>query len=764
MAPYTENEIQLQREFYNDFLPRVDSSLSVEEIQTNYTDGLVNGNLLEFKTHINELNPVLFQAVKYLSAMRIRGIAVPANILLISANQHKAYLYHSADYLEDIEKVYAGGASRNNAGFTCKNPIEEIDYNSDLGKERIIALLKTNKYTRINIDENCIVGWASRYYAEHPEKRKQDFIGDKMGEMKTLGEIRRPDVFKQYINAYTKPSNKKFEYLMDKLNDTLQKKNLGAFYTHPLYAKKSLELLRMAVKRVPEGNDYIILDRCAGTGNLERYMTDEELSHTIISTVEYYEYKVLLETFGDKVRHFIPPTEKEDTFNAGLVNGADALSEEYLNNEVIMQYVNNPNCSIILFENPPYADTTSIEHQKKKQGKSSSLWKKSFVVKEMCKDVKGTATNDLGNAFIWSAFKYYLRQPTDSYVVYSPVKYWKVHHLINKDFINGFAFNRRHFHTNIDACIMVALWSNIDSDEDYFQISAFDLDDNNNLVDCGKLDVKRIYKHYSKEYFDKRKFDTDIIGEGIVCEKNGVEKTTTNSVRVKPIVNDNIIGYLAVYSSGFDNPDNLSSLLSAARYDGNGFYLRSDNYLTKLPMFAASRYVTYNRCWTERARIMKSADGAAEYNADIESGKLLPFLQKCLLFTCLEMQNHVREFTGSDGRYYHNQFTLDTTNGSTLASIEMKKMKKSEKELQLIEQWEKILYDAKQTAEYNPEVNYGLFQIAKELDTSYKNEEDNKIIYNYPSLHGNIQALKPLVRDYYLTEIVPVLFEYQFLK
>ena len=91
-------------------------------------------------------------------------------------------------------------------------------------------------------------------------------------------------------------------------------------------------------------------------------------------------------------------------------------------------------------------------------------------------------------------------------------------------------------------------------------------------------------------------------------------------------------------------------------------------------------------------------------------------------------------------------------------------MKKSEKELQLIEQWEKILYDAKQTAEYNPEVNYGLFQIAKELDTSYKNEEDNKIIYNYPSLHGNIQALKPLVRDYYLTEIVPVLFEYQFLK
>ena len=286
----TENEIQLQREFYTSFLPRVDSNLTLEEIQTNYTDGIVNGNLLEFKTAINELNPVLFQAIKYLSAMRIRGISVPANILLISANTSMAYLYHSIDYLKDIEQVYIGAASRRNTGFTCGNPIEKIDYSSDLGKERIIALLKTNGHTRINIDENCIVGWARRYYEENPNARKQDFIGDDTGKVRILGEIRQPKDFKQYINAYKLPSNKKFEYLMDKLNDTLQKKNLGAFYTHPLYAKKSLELLRMAIERVPDGNDYIILDRCAGTGNLERYMTEEELEHTILSTIEYFNF------------------------------------------------------------------------------------------------------------------------------------------------------------------------------------------------------------------------------------------------------------------------------------------------------------------------------------------------------------------------------------------------------------------------------------------------------------------------------------------
>ena len=74
---------------------------------------------------------------------------------------------------------------------------------------------------------------------------------------------------------------------MDKLNDKFQKKNLGAFYTPEQYAKKSIELVRQAIKRVPKGNDYIILDRCAGTGNLEKHLSEEELSHCILSTIEY---------------------------------------------------------------------------------------------------------------------------------------------------------------------------------------------------------------------------------------------------------------------------------------------------------------------------------------------------------------------------------------------------------------------------------------------------------------------------------------------
>ena len=760
-----EKELQGQVEFLQKYLPRVDKSLDISDVQRDYSDGIVKGNLLEFKTIIENLNVVLSQAIKYLSSMRLKGRPIPANIILISLNNSIAYIYHSEDYLKNIEKVFSGAASRKNDKFVAGDAICKFDFNNPVEEENLISILRTDKYTKIHIDENCVVGWALSFYRQYPTATKAEFIGDETGEVRIIGEIRKPEKFRDYIYPYTGKSNEKFRYLMDRLNDVLHKKNLGAFYTHPLYAEKSLELVRKAIERVPEGNDYVIIDRCAGTGNLESKLTEEELSHTIVSTYEYYEYKVLMEAFGDKVRHIIPPTERIDTFNGGMVRGANALSMEYITNETIKQYVDNPLCTIILFENPPYADTTSIEHQKKNAGKKSTEWKQYDAFKEMKKEVKGTALNDLGNVFIWSAFKYYLRQPTDSYVVYSPVKYWKAQHLIHKKFLGGFAFNRKHFHTNIAATIMVALWSNEDDNElDNFNISAYDINAQNELTYVGELPIKKIHSQFSDSYFDKRKFSDDKTNEGILCSKDGTERIERKNDYLKPKWNDNIIGYMGVYSSGFDNPDNMASLLIAGRYDGHGFYLRNDNYLEKLPMFAASRYVTYNRVWTERSRIMKSGDGASVYRADIKKGLLNEYLLKCLLFTVLEPQNHMREFIGSDERHYKNQLCLDTTNGETLAHKALLSLKKGEKETVLLDLWKKILTQAKNTDSYNPTYNYGLYQIKTELNTEHLDADTGEKIPDYPELNGNIETLGNLIKDYYIKEIVPNLFKYEFLK
>ena len=756
------DEKEGQRDFYDRFLPRIDSKLNMEEILSDNNDGVINGNLLEFKKEITNLNSHLFQMIKYESARRIKGKPVTENMILIDVTAEKAWLYKSEFYIEEIEKVYYGGASKGNDSFIGGKPDAIFHYADSYEAEALVQILKTNNFTKIHIDENCIVGWAESYYNTVPSARKEDFIGDDTGKHKTIGEIRNPSVFAKYIHPYKRATNVKFQYLMDKLNDTLQKKNLGAFYTPEAYAKKSHELLRMAIDRVPDGNDYVIIDRCAGTGNLEKGLTDEELSHCILSTVEYYEYKVMQEILGSKVRHIIPPVEASDTFQAGLVKGADALSKEFVENPIIKQYIDDPNCTIILFENPPYVETTSAEHQRTKASKKSSTWMSSFVINEMKKCLKGTVTNDLGNAFIWSGFEYYLRQPADSYVVYSPVKYWKAQHLVNKRFIAGFGYNRRWFHTNIDACVMVALWSNEDAQLAGFQIDGYDWDaKTDELVGVGILDVKRVYTSVSKTYYDKRAIP-DGDRNGILCGLNGLEKFD-GVRRNKPACNDSIIGYMVTHSSGFDNPDLDSSLLVGGRYDGNGFYLRKDNYLQKMPLFAMSRYITYNREWTERARIMKSGDGADRFNADMASGKLDQWLRKCLLFTCVEMQNHMRSFTGSDGRFYRNELCMDTTNGETLASKDLKLLICNENERRIFEQWKILLEAAKQTVEYNPSLTYGVYQIFVEIDTSYK-DDMGKTVWNNLEVHSALQALKGVVKEYYNNEIVPTLFEYEFLK
>lgn len=757
-----------QFDFFDRFLFRINPEISIEQILDDNNDGVLNGNLLEFKLNISDLNAVLFQCIKYLSALRIKGKPIPANIIIVDLNAEIAWVYKSKNYLDKIEKVYIGSASKNNKGFISGDFEKKLQYNNDKDSEALISLLKTNDYTKIHLDEDCIVGWATSYYKAVPTARKEDFLGDEKGKYKKIGEIRAPKVFKDYIFPYKEQSNIKFNYLMDKLNDFLLQKNLGAFYTPDAYVEKAVELVRNAISLVPKGNDYIILDRCAGTGNLERKLSDDELSHCIVSTVEYYEYKVLQELIGSKVRHIVPPTEQSDTFNAGLVNGADALSKEYLENPIIQQYVNNPKCTIILFENPPYAETTSVEHQKRGAGSKSSKWKQSYIVEEMKKDIKGKskgmASNDMGNAFIWSAFKYYLRQETDSYVVFSPVKYWKAQHLVKKKFFGGFAGNRKHFHTNIDACILIAHWVNIDDELlDEFKVPAYNIDKAGHVVEEEEmLTISRVESSYSQKYFDKRKFDSDK-QEGVLCSLDGTEyfgKTRS----VQPIQNKNLLGYMAVYSSGFDNPDLHASLLRAARYDGHGFFVRKDNYLEKLPLFGASRYITYNRGWTERARIMKSGDGAKRFFEDVQSGKLQCYLLKCLLFTCLEMQNHMRTFKGSDGVFYRNELCLDTTNGETFASRDLKKLKLDSEEKDLLSQWEKVLELAKKTENYNKEYTYGVYQIFAELDTSYKDEVTGKTIWNNVELHTSLVTLKERVKNYYNREIVENLFKYEFLK
>ncbi|MBQ8997169.1 MAG: hypothetical protein IJ086_00585 [Clostridium sp.] len=759
---------EIEREGQIDFFKNFRIDYENEDVLINNTDGVIKGNILEFKLKIDNLNKTLFQTIKYLSKMRIKGESVPANILLISLNDTTIYRYESKDYFDEIHKVYVGASSKNNESFIAKDFIKKYNYSNSKDTIEIMKLLNTNDYMPIDMDENCIVGWAERYYRELPTAKKGDFLGDEEGQIKIIGEIREPKHFKGLINPYNKKTNEKFKYLMDKLNDNLSKKDLGAFYTPEPYCIKTAELVRKAIANVPEGNDYVIIDRCAGTGNLESVLTDDELEHCILSTYEYYEYKVLMERLGGKVKFIVPPREDLVEYSNGYISNANALSKAFVEEPSIKEIIDDPKMTIILLENPPYQDSSAItfveDGDLSKRAKTNRS--EAYVLEEFKKEISKLneqrgSSREISNLFIWSGFKYYLRQPTDSYILISPVKYFKSIGLVKKEFGGGFAFNRKYFHAtpSVISCIW---WKNIDDfDTDEWKLEAFDIEENSKvenmsykLVNIGEpIKIKRCFKNIS-EYNDRRVFEDDI-ETTVVCQTNGYEEIGwVYKKGRKPIYNKNIIGYLTVINYAIDakNYNLVRCNLKKGLEQSFGFHLRSDNFMEKLPIFCAKNYPQSK--WYEKDVYFTPSDNGTLYTKDTE------LIKSCLIYTCLSRTNRCMSFVSQNGVKYDNELCFDV---DTLASKNLKDFTLNDNEKELIEIWNRILEESKNTKNYDKSKKYGIYQISKELNTSYKDEK-NKTHYDYPILNGDLESLKSKLKLYYDEFVLPKLFEYELIK
>lgn len=817
--PKHDYELAEQEDFYKQYLPLVNSELDPVDVQVHSTDGLIGDLLLEFKPSIKDLNAVLFQAIKYLSHFRLNGQAVPSNILLISYDEGTAYYYKADNYLPDIEKVYTRAASKDVTGqFVAGDPKAVWHYgDNSVDEDAMIQLMKgaykrnqngNQQWVAVHIDSDDIIGWATTYYKENKGARKAEFLGDST----IIGEIRQPRKLKGRILPYTGKDNAAFQYIMDKLNDYVERADLGAFYTPMPYATKSNELVYDAIRRFQQsGNDdYIILDRCAGTGNLEATLNDnvpndivdkDVLSHVIVNTYEFFEYKVLKQRLGDQVRNIIPPVAN---FTDGTVEGSNALSQEFVENPIIKQYVDNPKCTVIIYENPPFAETTSIEHQKRHSGKSSSKkWKYNYVTMQSKQELKGARSNDMSNVFIWSAFHYYLRQSTDSAIIFSPLKYWK----LGQDWFDfkagkALAFNRKYFHAvrqMVNGCV---LWLNelakpTDNGGDSLKLVAYDIiDAAAPNYDTGELTVidenvvaKRIHSNFSQSYYAETTEPDDVVQQkerpyplhpdAIWSAFNGREgRDKRLSVNAK--YNNDIIGYLTAQASTFENDSSMTHLLRNTQYNGHGFHLRTANYLTKLPMFAAGWWKAYRPNWWEIGVYYRSGDGKAAFDKDVKAGKLDHWLNQVLFYTCLENYNKIRSLEGSDGRWYYNELSLDNNKGQvhdplnksqpeTLASQQLSNFLSNlnDDEAKMYQLWQRILKEAKATKGYDKRLNYGIYQINDELNTSHKETNSRgktTTVYDYPQLNGDLNTMRGLIKNYYHKYVMPNLFKYEFIK
>ena len=145
-------EIDGQREFY--------SRIGINPDLSHNTDGVDRGNLYENKLNIDNINKVLFQAIKYASRIRIRGEKLPANIILNDLNREIVYIFQSADLLVDIEKVYFGAASKGNDEFTTTAKHIEIDYSSSPGLMQLLQYVNSDNFVKYHIDKFNIIRYS----------------------------------------------------------------------------------------------------------------------------------------------------------------------------------------------------------------------------------------------------------------------------------------------------------------------------------------------------------------------------------------------------------------------------------------------------------------------------------------------------------------------------------------------------------------------------------------------------------------------------
>ena len=67
------------------------------------------------------------------------------------------------------------------------------------------------------------------------------------------------------------------------------------------------------------------------------------------------------------------------------------------------------------------------------------------------------------------------------------------------------------------------------------------------------------------------------------------------------------------------------------------------------------------------------------------------------------------------------------------------------------------------TEEYCEDFTYGIYQIEKEIDTTYHDARGN-CQHNHGDVQNLLKTIKNKAKDYYVKEIAPVLLKYELVK
>ena len=661
------------------------------------TDGKINGILFEMKLEIKSYSEVEKQIKRYIRAYNAIGNSIPSKAIALDINQRKYNLYN---------------ISTNKEGNTSLQKIKEDCWvNANDFKDLINSTL--NQYSKGWVCEESIVSYNNEYCKKYKtaskEKVKTEFINPQelyiySFEWDTQLSIEMTD--REQDNWLT--------FNMNMLGCSLLKKQLGAYFTPDKYVKISTNYLKECIGQIKaDGFDYVIIDTCAGTGNLEKFFETEWLERTILNTYDYTEWTTLKGLYEGRVKMIIPHTNKHRN-EKGLLLDGDALSKQFNNylSDWIEKNIDRNKCKIIMLENPPFAEPQGNASK----GQETFTVKDIYIYQEMgkYKFSKKNANRDLANLFIWKAFNII---KTDYYILYSPIKYWKSQHIVDKTFIKGHCCNRGYFNAS-EGCITLILWKNQNKEN----ISLTLTDDFNS--------------------------------------KTVIPKQFKNPAELLKDTNQEPFVYLFNLSNipKSDNGKLVNNIAAYAKYckTQKAYKLGNDNILQQLPLWVANCY-EYKK-YTEIDVIMKSADAGIKYQEDFE------FLQKCFVWSAITNKNVC---VSNDNII--NQFCLYQ---DTSADKILKTMTLSNEDKKILSFWNKLIMKIKTKEEYNSHYKYGLYQIEKEINIdieSGRKDKTGKMVMvkkynNSGDVDDLVKQIKKELVEYRANFIEKKLFQYQLLK
>lgn len=545
-----KQEVAGQRVFYVFLKQKGFSNITPESMDKNQSDGIVGNVLIECKLNENEGGGLkkayqeLYDIVP--NRLKAKGEKLPYYRIYVELET----------FLVEVYDCYC-------------NLIEKFDWYDEAQKFEHYFNDKKCVYEYDLLDDNVdIVEVIQNIYKVFPIKTKMEAYNHLS---KGIHGWFKPFDFKNFnINRLILNN--------DKMNEKYVQKLEGAFFTPPQYVKVSTQYVMNAINQSKKDgyDDYVIIDRCAGVGNLESQFESHVYPHLILGTINE------AEAFTANIRF----NELSD------ITVIDALTKkgvDHYKNE-IENYIKKNNVkklAIIFLENPPYAQLNS-----NKDGganyKAKANYNKTWVHEQMEK-----GGQDLDEQFVFSAFKYY---NVYSYIHYGPIKIWKTNHLIDKEVRECYLCNRKFFNAT-EAAIALIHWSNKDKKND-------ELDFDSDFP--GKFKVKKVYSTISSLYSDDGK--------------------------------DNGICVVEARNYSFASPRLTGSLNNDERYGKK--WVNADNLIYAIPLFCVARDEIAEKGGIDLEKdyriidtLYKSGDGGALYKNDEE------FLQNCLLWAICSHYN-----------------------------------------------------------------------------------------------------------------------------